>query len=118
MSIKVLKTLNSVEPRNFDNMEDFNQYYNLHKEEIDGMTTQAINKYYKVPGMHLTKRKGELKAVCITTTTNPIEDLRIQLDNTNEEIRIMKATIKKMIKEINILKGVDLTESNTLSIFR
>jgi len=90
------------------------------------MTTQAINKYYKVPGMHLTKRKGELKAVCISETVNPIdliqsnttsnsvriEELRVQLDNTNEEIRIMKATIKKMIKEINILKGVDLTGSN------
>jgi len=110
MSIKVLKTLNSVESRNFDNIEDFNQYYNLHKEEIDGMTTQAINKYYKIPGMHLTKRKGELKAVCVSETTNPIEDLRLQLDNANEEIRIMKATIKKIIKEINILKGVDFTQ--------
>jgi len=127
MSVKVLKRLNSVEPRNFDNIEDFNAYYSLHKEEIDGMTTQAINKYYKIPGMHLTKIKGELKAKCITETTNPIdliqsntnsntvriEDLRLQLDNANEEIRLMKVTIKKMIKEINILKGVDL-ESNRI----
>jgi len=29
MSIKVLKTLNRVEPRNFDNMDEFNQYYAL-----------------------------------------------------------------------------------------
>jgi len=107
MSVKVLKRLNSVEPRNFDNIEDFNTYYSLHKEEIDGMTTQAINKYYKIPGMHLTKIKGELKAKCVTETTNPIEDLRLQLDNANEEIRLMKVTIKKMIKEINILKGVE-----------
>jgi len=108
MSIKVLKTLNSVEPRNFDNIDEFNQYYNLHKEEIDGMTTQAINKYYKIPGMHLTKRKGELKALAVTETSNPIENLRLQLDNSNEEIRLMKVTIKKMIKEINILKGVEI----------
>jgi len=46
VSIKVLKTLNSVESRNFDNMEDFNQYYTLHKEDIEAMTTQVINKYY------------------------------------------------------------------------
>ena len=114
MSVKVLKTLNSVEARNFNSMEDFNQYYELHKEEIDAMTTQAINKNYKIPGMHFTKRKNELKALAINEKTDPVEDLRLLLDNTNEEIRIMKVTIKKMIKEINILKGVDLTESNRI----
>ena len=109
MSIKVLKTLNSVESRNFDDIEEFNQYYTLHKEEIDKMTTNAINKYYKIPGMHLVKRKGELKALAITETVNPLDTLRTTVEEQAEEIRVMKVTIKKMIKEINILKGVDFT---------
>jgi len=75
------------------------------------MTTQAINKYYKIPGMHLTKRKGELKALAITETINPVDELRNLIDSKAEEIRLMKITIKKMIKEINILKGVDFTNN-------
>lgn len=102
MSIKIVKPLRSVEVKNFETVDEFNLYYENHKAEIDQMTTCAINKSFKIPGMHLTKIKGELKAKAVC---QPEEDPKDQIiENLQKDIKAIKLTMKNIIAEVNNLK--------------
>lgn len=46
--------------KEFPTPEEFNIYYNKHKEEIDNTTTHKLNKLYHIDGYRITKIKGVL----------------------------------------------------------
>ena len=43
--------------KNFDSLDEFNQYYNLHKSEIDELSTNCLNKIYHIKDYKITRRK-------------------------------------------------------------
>lgn len=65
LNIEPIKVIEPYNPQivEFENIDDFNIYYNTHKEEFDNMTTQKLNTKYKIPGYKLTKKSNELKLI-------------------------------------------------------
>ena len=58
-------TINIIAPittaiKEFHTPEEFNVYYQLHKDELDATTTHKLNKMYKIEGSRSTKIKNVL----------------------------------------------------------
>jgi len=58
--VKALKYKDPKEIHQFKDMEEFNKYYQVNKEEVDKLTTIAINKTFHVEGYKLARYKGKL----------------------------------------------------------
>ena len=63
-----IEPIEVIEPYNpqiveFENVDDFNIYYNANKDEFSNMTTQKLNTKYKIPGYRLTKKANQLKLI-------------------------------------------------------
>ena len=57
--VKVYNKLsdNAVE---FETKEDFNKYYQTHKDEIDGMATRGLNLKYRIVGHKIGRKGGKI----------------------------------------------------------
>ena len=62
MSIGIVKRA-SDDVKEFQNKEDFINYYETHKNEIDKQSTCILNKKFKIDGFHLGREKGQLKLI-------------------------------------------------------
>ena len=61
MSIEVIQPYKP-NPIQFSSPDDFNIYYNKHKDDFND-TTYKLNVKYKIPGFKITKIKGEMKLI-------------------------------------------------------
>ena len=53
--------------KNFDTIEEFQQYYNLHKDEVDKYSTTKLNRMFKIKDHKITRRTiagNESKTLC------------------------------------------------------
>jgi F0F1-type ATP synthase gamma subunit len=50
----------------FKNEREFNEYYNLHKDVIDQLNTNKLNKMFLIPEFRITKIKGVLSLKLLT----------------------------------------------------
>ena len=62
MSIGIVKR-GSDDVREFDNKEDFINYYDNHKTELDALSTCMLNKKFKIEGYHLGRSNKQLKSI-------------------------------------------------------
>lgn len=129
--IKITAGQSSIDPRavkilgryqqlkTFDTPEEFNKYYNKHKEEIDVKTTNQLNKEYVIRGYKITKRniqmidgvkRGDIHLKPITPLTQPeagsklsvCEDLiRDQINDIYSKINALNELYNKMAEVIN-----------------
>ena len=89
--------------KNFDSLDEFNQYYSLHKDEIDSMTTKRLNKIYHIKDYKITRRKldnsQEGKTLCFqlnkSTSFQNLDDSRLDdieqtLNNLNNRMNYMQ----------------------------
>ena len=95
---RYLMSLNVIEPiksaiKEFHSVEEFNVYYQLHKEEIDNTTTHKLNKMYHIDGYRITKIKNVLMLKRAPDSTKEM--------NVQEEISTIKDTLNKIIKFLN-----------------
>lgn len=65
--LEIVKKLEVIEPYKpdiieFENVDDFNEYYNKHTDEFN-QTTYKLNVKYKIPGYKLTKKGEQLKII-------------------------------------------------------
>ena len=81
------KNISIIEPKqklikSFESTDDFDLYYSQHKDEMDVMTTQKLNKCYPVNGYHICRIHN---ALCLKkvipknitqTQNNEIESLQ------------------------------------------
>ena len=42
--------------KNFDTIDEFQQYYNLHKDEVDKCSTTKLNRMFKIKDHKITRR--------------------------------------------------------------
>ena len=101
--------------KNFDSLDEFNQYYNLHKSEIDELSTNRLNKIYHIKDYKITRRKlnnNEEKQLCFqlikpnlpketnesTTTTNALQK---QIDEIKYEVSKIKQQVIEIVKVFN-----------------
>ena len=94
-------TLNIIEPiksaiKEFHTADEFNAYYQLHKEEIDKTTTHKLNKLYHIDGYRITKIKNVLM---LKKANEPTQQKSIS--ELSEEITTMKEAINKIITFLN-----------------
>ena len=86
---------------NFDTLEDFNEYFANHPEEFEEkITTNSLNRKFKIPGFKITRRKNAetgkmdtklIKKVEKKETNNPeIEDLKNKYNQQEEIIEDLK----------------------------
>lgn len=109
--IKVTKNLKKLKPDeiiNFKNIEEFNTYYTVHKEEMDAMTTCSINKQFKIPGLWFTKIKGVLQAKS-EERQDPLTEYKNEMQETiqeqNERINQLEKQIKALLKALNQMRN-------------
>ena len=111
LNIEPIKVIEPYNPQivEFENIDDFNIYYNTHKEEFDNMTTQKLNTKYKIPGYILTKKSNELKLIKdynyykrknANTDSNSSEGLATN-ENDIKELRERITFLEKQIDNIN-----------------
>ena len=97
--------------KNFDSLDEFNQYYSLHKDEIDNMTTKRLNKLYHIKDYKITRRKlkdnDESKTLCFqlikSNSLQEHEDFEQTLTNVNIRIKALElenTKIKQQLVEI------------------
>ena len=89
IEIKVLEKY-SPEVIEFDSKEEFIEYLADNLEEMNKMTTQKLNKTYKIQGYRITKLKNKV--------TN-VSDISLKKDSTErtDEINDLKAMMKQLL---------------------
>ena len=58
---------------NFETKDEFMKYYNEHKEEIDKLKTNDLNKKYKIKDNKISKTKNVISVKSITVKPTPIK---------------------------------------------
>lgn len=106
--IKILQPITNY-IKEFESPDEFNLFYNKHKEEIDSTTTHKLNKLYHIRGYRITKikdvlmlKKHEEKAEYVKKHEEKHEEEKEEPEmNVQDEIRQMKETINKIIQFLN-----------------
>ena len=70
MSISIVKR-GSDDVKEFENKEDFINYYDNHRTELDALSTCMLNKKFKIDGYHLGRSNKQLKLIPLTCIVHP-----------------------------------------------
>ena len=81
-----------------DSKEDFNEILNADPDKYKDMTTQKLNKTFKIPGYKITKIKGE---ICLRSI-KPCE--RQDNQAINEEIKNIKDAFNQLSEQFELIK--------------
>ena len=104
-------TLKIIEPirdylKVFSSADEFNIWYTKNKDEVDSLTTNKLNKMYKIQGYRITKIKNVLmlKKCNESHDNNNSANSPLVPDNLQElqdEIKNIKSTVNKIIEYLN-----------------
>lgn len=86
--------------------EDFNEILNSDPDKYKEMTTQKLNKTFKIPGYKITKIKGE---ICLRSI-KPCE--KQDSSNLEEEIKNIKLAFNRMSDQLEQLKSLIFPQEN------
>ena len=116
-------TLKIIEPirdylKVFNSPDEFNIWYTKNKDEVDALTTNKLNKLYKINGYRITKIKNVLmlkKSSNQDNTTNPVNSSLEPNDLTElqEEIKNIKTTVNQIILYLNTQTHMDVSPPST-----
>ena len=110
MNIKVLG--GNFQTKRFDSIEDFNEYYNKHKSDIDAMTTQRLNKLFSIDGYHIVRRSEN---ICILPLNNIQNDKPVRTKELAARINSHEEQISAVMNEVNELKNTVTAQIKQLS---
>ena len=108
--------------KNFDTLDEFQNYYNLHKDEIDKLSTIKLNRMFKIKDHKITRRTiggNETKTLCFRqllksemethdehSADHEIENTLTELNDRIKMLEVDNQKIKKQLIEIiNALNG-------------
>ena len=101
-------TLRIIEPirdylKVFNSPDEFNIWYTKNKDEVDSLTTNRLNKLYKIQGYRITKIKGVLMLKKSSEQDNVTQSVNSHLvpEDLQEEIKNIKSTVNKIIEYLN-----------------
>ena len=98
MSIEVIQHYKP-QPIQFSSPDDFNLYYNKHKDDFNE-TTYKLNVKYKIPGFKITKIKGELKLIKdYNKTHSPSAQSPLRKSDEFKQLEQRIAAIERWIEE-------------------
>ena len=91
MDIKILEPIKNY-LKEFNSVEEFNNFYSLNKDELDKLTTHKLNKMYHIKGYRIKKIKNELMLKKWDEEKKELDGE----DNLKKEIQLIKEDIKKI----------------------
>lgn len=110
---KELPTVRIIEPFQpevieCESKEDFSEIIISDPEKYNVMTTQQLNKIFKIPGYKVTKIKGEL---CLRNIKACEKQSHSELETINEEIKNIKLAFNQLSEQFDQIKQLLLTEN-------
>ena len=94
-SITTFKNLYE-ETKEFNNKQDFLNYYETHKKEIDEMKTRGLNVKFRINGYHIGRKEGRLILYPEQREKNNDSLESMKLDSLEENKKILKYKNKKI----------------------
>ena len=102
-------TLRIIEPirdylKVFNSPDEFNIWYTKNKDEVDSLTTNRLNKLYKIQGYRITKIKNVLMLKKDTSSNNNNQNSvnsPLVPEDLLEEIKNIKSTVNQIIEYLN-----------------
>ena len=106
MSEKTEKSLKVLEPiqldvKTFKDKQDFELFYNSHRDEFEESTTTKLNRMYKIPGYRITRVKDQL---CLKKDYTKKDILN---NNHENKIIILEERIQEMEKKLESTEDHD-----------
>ena len=102
MSIGIVKR-GSDDVREFDNKEDFINYYDNHKTELDALSTCMLNKKFKIEGYHLGRSNKQLKLIPLNLYRPSEYQVNQENNMIGMKIDVLNQKIDNLTKMLNQL---------------
>ena len=102
MSISVVKRA-SDDVKEFNTKEEFMNYYETHKTEIDKQSTCILNKKFKINGFHLGREKKQLKLIPLNLYRPSEYQVNQENNLINIKIDALNAKIDNLSKQLSQL---------------
>ena len=105
----------------FENLDDFNNYYKINKADIDKLSTNALNRKFRVKNHRIGRKKGVIylfpvKTNNVETTQTSTDGLSIdeKLNRLNNRLKNIETILTSLMEAL----FSDQNESNTSSQYR
>jgi hypothetical protein len=95
LNTKIIKPISLM--ISFEDQDEFFDYYNSHKTEMDSLTTHKLNKLFSIEGYRITKIKNVLKLKQVSISNNPT--LRNEI--IENRISVLEDALNRIIEYIN-----------------
>ena len=102
MSIGIVKR-GSDDVKEFNNKEDFINYYDNHKTELDALSTCMMNKKFKIEGYHLGRSNKQLKLIPLNLYRPSEYQVNQENNMISMKIDVLNSKIDNLTKLINRL---------------
>ena len=98
-----VKIIEAYQPTVIDceSKEDFNDIINSDIEKYKEMSTQRLNKTFKIPGYKITRVRGE---ICLRSIKPCERQDNLQIERLNEEIQNIKEAFNQLSEQFEIIK--------------
>ena len=102
MSISIVKR-GSDDVREFENKEDFINYYDNHRTELDALSTCMLNKKFKIDGYHLGRSNKQLKLIPLNLYRPSEYQVNQENNMISMKIDVLNQKIDNLTKMLNLL---------------
>lgn len=106
-SLNIIGKHDKINVKNFDNLEQFNDYYKLHENEINKLSTVKLNRMYHIKDYKIVRRKIDNdKTLCFQQVFKNEDSHESTINNIDELLNRIKALeldnvkIKQQLMEI------------------
>ena len=89
--------------REFENKEDFINYYDNHKTELDSLSTCMLNKKFKIEGYHLGRSNKQLKLIPLNLYRPSEYQVNQENNMISMKIDVLNQKIDNLTKILNSL---------------
>lgn len=94
------------ERREFETTDEFDEYYQQHKLDLEEYTTHKLNKMFSIPGYRITKIKGVLSLKNIPksriTSTMKVDALEEKVNEMKDRLNMCINTINSVIDNLAV----------------
>ena len=109
--IKIYGKNSAINVKNFDSLDEFQQYYNLHKIDIDELSTVKLNRLYHINGYKITRRKienNEDKTLCFRQLYKTELEKSTNENNNDERFEEIENSITELKNKIKAFEAENM----------
>ena len=107
-NLKVIEPI-QIDVKTFQDKNEFEMFYNSHKNEFENCTTTKLNRMYKIPGYRITRQKEVLCLKKDYTKNNKQESD----DDNIQKFDELKDELTKLIEEVKLYFNSEIAKINT-----